>query len=343
MSVVPNRYLVGCLVATAMIVATHAETALAYPSVLEPKRGAYLGSFVGARPGETGNDPIRRVERAIGRRFAVDHRYYRWDQELPTKNERASFRAGRLPLVSWKAMRVDGGLVPWSEIADGSHDDWLVEQARRFKAFGAPMYLTFHHEPEDDEENGSAGEFAAAFRHVVHIFREQRVRNVAFIWTMMSWTFDVRSGRDPDDWYPGDRFVDIIGTDGYNWFPQKPGAPWESFRRVFSPTMGFANDRGKPVFVVEFGVMEDPEDPDRKADWFRRALATARQWPRLKGLIYFDVVKDGYPWITDSSTTALNGYSEIAASRWLSELPPRDRTPGGQRSDRRESPVYPTD
>jgi beta-mannanase len=220
-------------------------------------------------------------------------------------------------------MRVDGSLVPWSEIADGSHDGWVVEQARRFKAFGAPMYLTFHHEPEDDEESGSASDFAAAFRRVVQVFRQERVRNVAFIWTMMSWTFDERSGRNPDDWYPGDRFVDIIGTDGYNWFPQKPGAPWESFRKVFLPTMGFAKERGKPVFVVEFGVMEDPGDPDRKADWYRRALVTAKRWPRLQGLIYFDVVKDGYPWITDSSTNALNGYSDMAASPWLSEMPRR--------------------
>lgn len=321
MSVVPNRYLVGCLFATTMIVATLAETALAYPSVLEPKRGAYLGSFVGARPGETGNDPIRRVERTIGRRFAVDHRYYRWDQTLPTKSEEASFQAGRLSLVSWKAMRIDGGLVPWSEIANGSHDDWVVKQARRFRAFGSPIYLTFHHEPEDDEESGSASEFAAAFRHIVQVFREEHVRNVAFIWTMMSWTFDVRSGRDPNDWYPGDRFVDIIGSDGYNWFPLKSGAPWESFRKVFTPTMRFAKGRGKPVFVVEFGVMEDPGDPDRKADWYRRALATAKHWPRLKGLIYFDVVKDGYPWITDSSTKALDGYSAMADSRWLSVMP----------------------
>ena len=59
-------------------------------------------------------------------------------------------------------------------------------------------------------------------------------------------------------------YVDIVGTDGYNWFPMRSGAPWDSFRNVIAPTMSFAKDRDKPVFVVEFGVMEDPDDPERK-------------------------------------------------------------------------------
>jgi hypothetical protein len=304
-----------------LVIQLLATDALAYPPVLVPEEGAYVGSWVAPRTGESGHQPIRRIERSIDRKFAIDHGYYRWNQALPTMYDKASYRAGRLAFLSWKAMRTDGTIVPWSEIADGLRDRWIVKQARRFKAFGAPMYLSFHDEPESDEEFGSPAEYASAFRHIVEIFREEDVQNIAFVWTMMSWTFDELSGRDPNDWYPGDGYVDIIGTNGYNWFPLKPGARWDSFREIMAPTMGFASNRGKPVFVVEFGVMEDPSDSDRKARWLRSIRKTAKEWPALKGLIYFDEVKDGYPWITDSSSNARAGYADMARSPWLSVMP----------------------
>lgn len=309
----------GCLAVASIVIQLFATEALAYPPVLVPERGAYLGSWVAPRAGETGHQPIRRIERAIDRRFAIDHRYYRWNQSLPTRYDKASYRAERLPFLSWKAMRTDGTIVPWNEIATGLRDRWIVRQARRFRAFGAPVYLSFHDEPESDGEFGSPAEFASAFRHIVDIFRQERVDNVAFVWTMMSWTFDKGSGRDPMDWYPGDGYVDIIGTNGYNWFPMKPR--WDSFQEIMAPTMSFASERDKPVFVVEFGVMEDPDDPERKGDWFRSIRDAGKEWSRLKGLIYFDEVKDGYPWITDSSSSARSGYADMADTRWLSAMP----------------------
>ena len=47
----------------------------------------------------------------------------------------------------------------------------------------------------DDEGPGERGaaEYAAAFRHIVTVFRQRGVTNVAFVWTMMGWTFEPRS------------------------------------------------------------------------------------------------------------------------------------------------------
>ena len=70
--------------------------------------------------------------------------------------------------------------------------------------------------------------------------------------------------------------------------------------------------------VVEFGVQEDPAVPGRKAQWLLDALATAKSWPSLKALIYFDVVKDGFPFVTDSSTSAMNAYRHMAQDPYLS-------------------------
>ena len=123
------------------------------------------------------------------------------------------------------------------------------------------------------------------------VFRSRNVTNVAFVWTMMAWTFNPRSGRDAMSYYPGDSYVDFVGADGYSWYPARAGDPWTSFHDIFTDVNSFAIAHGKPWMVVEYGCQEDPAAPGRKAQWFRDALTTAKTWPSLKSLIYFNVYK----------------------------------------------------
>ena len=200
---------------------------------------------------------------------------------------------------------------------DALQDATIIARAQAVKAFGSPMYLTFHHEPEDDLAAwGTAADYVAAFRHVVNVFRAQGVENVAWVWTMMSWTFDPRSGRSPESYYPGNGYVDLVGSDGYNFYPGRTGVKWDPFSTVFQPTEDFALRYDKPWMAVEWGAQEDPAVPGRKAQWITDALATAKTWPQLKGLIYFDEDKD-YPWITDSSASSMASYARIASDAYL--------------------------
>ena len=164
--------------------------------MLIPTSGVYFGSWVAPRDDESSAQAIERVEAQIGRRFAIDHQYYRWDSVFPSSHEAWTVSKGRIPFLNWKAMRSNGEPMPWAQIASGAQDATIIARAQAVKAFGSPMYLTFHHEPEDDLAAwGTAADYVAAFRHVVNVFRAQGVENVAWVWTMMSWTFDPRSGR----------------------------------------------------------------------------------------------------------------------------------------------------
>jgi beta-mannanase len=92
----------------------------------------------------------------------------------------------------------------------------FYQRADAIKAWGSPIYLAFHHEPENDTATfGTPAEYAAAFRRVVEVFRSRGVTNVAFVWTLMAWSYDPRSGRDPNQYYPGDAHVGAIGADGH--------------------------------------------------------------------------------------------------------------------------------
>jgi hypothetical protein len=212
--------------------------------------------------------------------------------------------------------------VKWSAIADGSQDEWISQRADAVKALGSPVYLAFHHEPEDDLATwGTPGDYAAAFRHIVTVFRSRGVTNVAFVWNMMNWTFEPQSGRDPNAYYPGDSYVDIIGVDGYNWYPGREGSPWQTFRQVFQTSNEFAVVHNKPWMVVETGTQEDPDQPGRKAQWFTDIVATAKGWPLLKAVIYFDAIKE-YDWNTDSSVSSTRGFALLGHHPYMYRTPP---------------------
>jgi len=294
-----------------------AVSASAYPASLDPGSKAYFGSVVGARSGENQREALQRVEGRIGRHFDIDHVYYMWNQPIPLSQQTWDIQTGRIPFINWNAGKKGGGLVTWRAIASGSQDAWIRERADAFRAFGAPIYLTFHHEPENDLSRfGTAADYAAAFRRIVTVFRSRNVTNVAFVWTMMSWTFNSRSGRNPLSYYPGDAYVDMIGVDSYNWYPGRAGDEWRTFQDITQPAYDFSVAHGRPLMVVEYGVMEDPSTAGRKAQWFVDTLATAKRWPNLIALMYFDRTKK-YRWDTDSSTASANGYRTIGVDPYL--------------------------
>jgi hypothetical protein len=282
------------------------------PAVLTPSSGAYLGARVEQRGSESLLQAIQRVEGQIGRRFAIDHFYYQWTSSFPNSSVAASVAQGRIPLINWKSGS------SWSAIANGSQDATIIARADAIKSFGYPLYLAFHHEPENDLDTyGSPQEYAAAFRRVVDVFRGRGVTNVGFVWNMMSWSFNPRSGRDAGAYYPGDAYVDFVGANGYSWYPTRAGDEWTLVRDIFRDVNAWSAVHGKPWMIVEYGCIEDPAAPGRKGDWFRDVLQTVKTWPGLKALIYFDVYKVPYRWDTDSSTSSMSGYRQLAQDAYL--------------------------
>lgn len=303
------------LVAAMMLVTTApaAGAASRFPPILRPSRGAHFGTYVKPRSGETPQEAIERVESMIGRRFAIDHRYYRWNTSFPSAYDKWSGSQGRILYVNWDTELENGSLVSWASIASGAADAAIIKRARAVKAFGKPMYITFHHEPENDPALGSSSDFVRAFRHFVSVFRARGVRNVAWVLALEGYSYMNGSA---SQWYPGNRFVDFIGCDSYNWYPGKPNTQWRSFHDGVAATVSFAKEHRKPVMVSEYGVQEDPEVPGRKAEWFRDELTALQAWSRIKAVVYFDSTRI-YPWITDSSPSSIIAYTEIAQSAWL--------------------------
>ncbi|MFN2472167.1 MAG: Ig-like domain-containing protein [Gaiellaceae bacterium] len=276
---------------------------------LVPAQGALFGIFSGqGRYGRTSYQEMLYLEALVGRGFDIDHQYYRWDKPFPSTHDREAINMGRIPALAWAAYRQDDSPVRWASIANGAYDSLIRARADAVKALGAKVMFTFHVEPEDDKLLGTSAEYRAAWRRVVSIFRGRGATNVVWVWNPMTYTFDPWANRNPADWYPGDDVVDWMAADGYNWFGSNHNQDqrWRSFADIFRNFYSWGSARGKPLAVFEFGVLEDTRtpDPQRKAQWFREAQATVKNWPKLKAVMYFN----SWSWDFESSVPSLNAF-----------------------------------
>jgi hypothetical protein len=164
-------------------------------------------------------------------------------------------------------------------------------------------------EPDMATGYGSPAEYRAAWRHYVEVFRQQGVTNAAWTWVMTPTGFTETANTPAGDFYPGDDVVDSLALDPYNWYGCAPAVPtaWQSMAQAAGPFRTWAQPHGKPLMLAEWGSVEDPADPGRRADWYRETLAMSTSWPELKAVSAFDATGN-CPWRVDSTPAALQGF-----------------------------------
>lgn len=304
-----------------------------------PDTGAYFGAFVDTDP-HRGLDRLGSdlgLESITGRTMGLERVYYAWDDSFPTPDDEASRDHGRTLILSWTSHRADGTPIRWADVSSGALDGELHAMAARIKGFGAPTFLSFHHEPdshhmETEEQNGTAAEYAAAWRHIHDLFAADAVTNVTWVWILMSWTFYApRPDLVGDTYWPGSAYVDVVGSDGYNWWGcEGHNGPWRSPREVFEPWYEFARTKGKPMMITEWASGEDQATVGRKGQWIQEAMDTFKSWPEIKGIAYFETAnrqKDCARWV-DTSSSSLAAYTSIGASPYFNPIPSATITAG---------------
>ncbi len=184
----------------------------------------------------------------------------------------AAVRLGAMPLV-----QINPRKVRTADIAAGHWDGYLRSYARQVRAFHARLVISFGHEMNGrwypwGRPRTSPAVFIAAWRHIVRIFASEHVSNVI-------WSWDVtHGGSAARTWWPGWRYVDWIGIDGY--FRPSHGFS-EIFGRQLADIRSFTR---KPVYLSETAVAPGPGRPEQIGQLFA-AIRTLH----LLGLVWFDV------------------------------------------------------
>lgn len=233
-----------------------------------------IGVYRGAGP--WGAARIGAYERWLGRPVDVALDFQDVDtwsnQEWPDWQARAWQRAKRTVMLGGIGVFPVGGT--WQAAARGDDDDHWRRAGERLVATGqAGALLRGAH-----EFNGSwfhygvtsrqVDDFVTAWRRWVDVMRQVPGQHFTFVWNP---TVGTERLRHPDDAYPGDEWVDVIGIDVYDgwyahgWVPGVDAPPDESAQdRVWSRLLDgerglrwwheFARERGKPMAFPEWGL-----------------------------------------------------------------------------------------
>ncbi|OFE15104.1 hypothetical protein BA895_08245 [Humibacillus sp. DSM 29435] len=217
---------------------------------------------------------------------------------------------GRLPSVSTKVPDT------WGNMAAGKQDAWLRVLLTALAQAKKPVFLTLHHEPEND--TGGNGmkpqDWRSMYDHAV-VLAASVAPNVTMVPILMQFTFDPGSGRKPADWVP--TTTKVFSTDCYNAWSQSNGLKWRSLGDKMSMTLPYAN--GRPIVLGEYGCRTDPKNPGLAAAWMRDAF----DWCRTHNVVsmsYFNSYQHSRFGSWELDTERLNAMRTLITSPYSVSL-----------------------
>ncbi|MBN2124762.1 MAG: endoglucanase [Deltaproteobacteria bacterium] len=270
---------------------------------------------------------LEQVERDTGLVPHVVVFFLQWpaspgEKAFPAKSIEAIWARGAVPCITWEPMYYENGreiTISREKITGGAYDAYIRDFAGEAARWGRPLMIRFAHEMNisryhwgtEPEAFGpqSPEIYRAMHRHLVTLFREAGADNVLWVFcpnaeSVPNTSYDPAAGWNRiENYYPGDRYVDILGMDGYNWgttrTPETHGwrSHWKSFEEIFTPIYRElkALSPHKPLFVFETASASQGGD---KPSWIIRALETLAMW-EVQGVVWFQAEKE-FDWRINS-------------------------------------------
>ena len=273
---------------------------------LVPASGFYVGAYTKNVDGygqDREQQAITDVESRLGRRLHIDHHYYSWSDVFPSWREQWDIENDRIPMISWNGENTDA-------IARGDWDGMIAARGQAVAMLNTPVFVRWFWEMDGNKKAAfvsSPASFQKAWRHIHDIFLAAGATNAVWVWSPNASALD---DGDAMPYYPGGSYVDWVAADGYNFAPNRPGDPWESFGDIFSGFSTGAAGLNKPLMIAEFGVLE--RSAGEKAAWFRQAHDWIAAHPAIAAVVYFnaDSTNNGiaYNWRVDTSPASFEGF-----------------------------------
>jgi hypothetical protein len=254
------------------------------------------------------------TEAAAGRHLGIVELGQPFDRHVDEKALGLIHANGSLPMVTWYPWTYQYGVhggnktpldrYALRKLADGTYDAVIRDEALRLAQFGSPVILRFAPEmngfwyPWAEAPTGNIrgqyrnsnrlGDFVEAWRHVHDVFAAAGATNV--IW---DWSPNVRyyGQKYPfSEYYPGDRYVDLIGIDGYNWGGVKRWSKWLTPAEIFDRTLVALRGLGKRPFIIS--EVASTEVGGDKAAWIRQFFSYLRANRDIAAFLWFDFKKE---------------------------------------------------
>ena len=241
---------------------------------------------------------------------------------FPTKTVEICKKHGATPVISqelWKWSERRAKNSNWlKRINAGEIDDFWKKWGEDAKAFDSTVVLRLGF-----EMNGNwfgwgqqPKEFIKAWQRVHRIIHDEvGATKVQFMFSPnVEW--DINNEKCAIElYYPGDKFVDLLALDGYN-FGDKHSKwhSWVSYEAVFEKSIQKMSKSKKPLYLAEIGCADGP----LKATWVKTFLHSIQKDDRVSGFIYFnhfDPNKNEPNWLLNSDPETLKVFQEFLQSK----------------------------
>jgi beta-mannanase len=254
-------------------------------------------------------------EQEINRHLAIVHWYQGWGRDMspdfsPELLQRVRAH-GSTPLITWEPWngKASENSFPLSAIAAGAFDAYVDSWAVGLRSYGHPALLSFAHEMQGGWYPWGAGvhgntprDYVAAYRHVHDRFTQAGASNVQWVWTVAA---DAPGSLPPAaGFYPGDRYIDWLGADVYNFGTTQTWSSWQSLSSLFTPAYArlTALHATAPVMLAEWGSVETG---GAKGAWIQDAARSIPgQFSRVRAAVWFGAAGSPYPLNTSGATLA---------------------------------------
>jgi mannan endo-1,4-beta-mannosidase len=237
---------------------------------------------------------LQTVADAVGRRAEMVMSFEDFFAGPPVAAMAVAHYCGADPIVTWEpwCWTDDRSPAVVHALLSGALDDYVHRWATEIRDWGSTAYLRFAHEfngdwyPWTPSGGTSARAYVKAWRRLHDIFSVEHADNVKWVWAPTV----VGSGA-LTDWYPGDRYVDVLGVDGYNWGASLPWTQWVDPEDLFGPMLDQLRIVccDKAILVTEVGCAEAG---GRKGDWIARMVDFLNHQRDVMGFVWFEHAKE---------------------------------------------------
>ena len=171
------------------------------------------------------------------------------------------------------------------EISKGFYDDNLLFLIRELRKLKNPVFLRIGYECNDPTHNYNPEHYVKAWRHIVNLFRKEKINNVAFVWNCCSaFTRDIN---DLMKYYPGDEYVNWFSDDlfGVKHFTEK-----DNPQIITKNFLEEAQKHKKPVMIGESTPAKIGVNNGKKSwnEWFKPYFKWIEDHPIIKAFCYID-------------------------------------------------------
>lgn len=280
------------------------------------------GLFIKGMHGDAINTTIPELEEKLEHKFEIMLVYNHLANEVPMEAMEQMKKEDRIIEFTFQTCVNNNetlyGYTPMFDIIDGKYDEDIRKLASEIKAFENPVLFRLNNEMNSDWTSyagiiclSDPEIYKEVWRRIYNIFEEENVTNCIWIFNPNDNNYPPSEWNNFIAYYPGDKYVQMIGVTGYNtgtYYAEKYGERWRTFKEIYDSVdakyMRYFKDF--PWIITEFACSSYGGD---KAKWITDMFSDIKNHKNIKAAV----------WFSEADYNPENG--EVARPYFLDETP----------------------